>query len=297
MSAFFWVPAVLELPLTVFYHTKISDYTRYFADFNLIGISTLLIFAAGGVAFIKNKDLIKNHRLTLIFFGLGVLSIFLATSLSSFLWSVLPVSFIQFPFRFLSVTIVCAAFVFAFVNSQISLKFRIVFGLTIVVLTIFLSKNYLMPKEFSLKDDSFYSTNEATTTVQDEYMPIWVKAKPQSHFNDKVAISRGEGSVGNISYNSKKISFNYLSDEPSVVRISTIYYPGWTAESNVGEKAIFYDNEQGLIDVKLTSADKKITLVFGEIPSRYLADAISALAFVWMFTLVFKDRLLVQFKT
>lgn len=290
MSAFFWVPAILELSFTVFSKTKISNFGQYFADYNLIGISTLLIFAAGVVAFIKNKDLIKNHRLTLIFFGLGVLSIFFASSLSSFLWSVLPVSFIQFPFRFLSVTILCAAFVFAFVNSQISLKFRIVFGLTIVVLTIFLSKNYLMPKEFSLKDDSFYSTNEATTTVQDEYMPIWVKAKPQSHFNDKVAISRGEGSVGNISYNSKKISFNYLSDVPSVVRISTIYYPGWTAESNVGEKAIFYDNDQGLMDVKVTSSDRKITLLFGETASRYISDVISVLAFLGLSFWVFKDK-------
>lgn len=286
MSTFFWIPALLELPYTIFSQTKISDYSQYFADYNLIGIVTLVIFVTGLGFFIYKPTLIKNHRLTLIFFVLGILSILLASSLTAFLWQILPVSFIQFPFRFLSLTIVCATFVFAFVTSQITFKFRMAFGILIIAVTLYFSKNLLVPKEFSLKNDSFYSTNEATTTVADEYMPLWVKAKPQSHFNNKVVIVRGEGSVENTFYNSKQISFNFLSDSPSVVRISTIYYPGWTAYSNQGEKAIFYNNDQGLVDMKLTSADKKITLVFGETSIRVIADIVTLASLLFVMLLM-----------
>ncbi|HVZ12404.1 MAG TPA: 6-pyruvoyl-tetrahydropterin synthase-related protein [Patescibacteria group bacterium] len=287
ISSFFWMPAVLELPYTVFSKTKVSDFSNYFADIHLIGPTTILIFIASVAVFFVNKKLQKNNEQVVLMIAIGILSVFLSISQSQPLWGILPVSFIQFPFRFLSLTICCASFLLAFVLSQIPEKYRLMVGIVVILLTVFFSKDLLMPAGINSADDSFYSTNEATTTVMDEYMPLWVKQKPTEHFKNEVNVQTGEGEVSNVFYNSNKITFNYSSDTPSVVRVSTIYYPGWEAFSNGLEKAIFYDNKNGLMELKLNSGNQFVSLNFTETPIRMFSDIVSLLAFcLWGFLLL-----------
>ena len=228
--------------------------------------------------------------------AIALFSTFLASPLSKPIWDFLPVSFIQFPFRVLSLTLVATAFLASFVLSVLPIKLRIASGVLLIGATLFLSKDYLMPKEFSIQDDSFYSTNEATTTVEDEYMPSWVLKKPTSHFQNKVEIVKGEGKISNVSHNGNFVFFDYSSDSPSVVRINTIYYPGWKAYSNGVDKAIFSDNDQGVMDVRLADGDQKITLSFGETPARILSDAISIASLLGLLIYTNKNNLLKLFK-
>ena len=288
ISSFFILPAVFELPNTVFFKTKISDFAKYFADYNLVGITTFIIFAGALLVLISKKGVIKKNTLTLLMFILGLATIFFATFPSSIIWQALPVSFIQFPFRMLSVTIVCAAFLLAFIIFELPRKFGILIGIVILAATAWFSKDYLLPTNFNLSDDSFYSTNEATTTVADEYMPVWVVQKPIGHFMNKVEVIRGKGVPNNILHNSKEITFDYNSVSPSVVRINTIYYPGWTASSNGTEKAIFYDNRFGVMDLKLIAGNQKIKLTFGEAPARLVSDGISVVSFIILLFVTFK---------
>ncbi len=295
ISAFFSLPAILELGNTVFSKTHISDFNTYFADYNLIGITTFIIILVAAGLLVKN-NLLRKHKMTVVFIIVALFCIFLASSFSAPFWEFLPVSFIQFPFRLLSLALICVAFLLAFSLSQIPIKFRIGAGVLLVIATMYFSKDYLLPKNFNLQDDSFYSTNEATTTVMDEYMPRWVAKKPSSHFENKVDVVKGEGQVQNITYNADKISFDYVSSSPAQVRINTIYYPGWQAYSDNQPKAIFYDNDQGTMDLKLGGKDQKITLVFGETQERLLADAISIMSLLALSTLVYKNKILNLFK-
>ncbi len=292
MSSFFWLPAILELPNTVFSQTKISDFSKYFADPNLIGISSLAVFAAVISAFVIKKELIKKHRLTILLFLIGIISSFFSSALSSPLWSVLPVSFIQFPFRTLSVSILCSSFLAAFVLSQLSFRYKIVLGTILILATVYFSKDYIIAKQYSQEADGFYSTNEATTTVMDEYMPKWVKQKPIGHFKEKAEVIKGQGNISDIYYDANRVSFNYDSASPAIVQISTIYYPGWRAFSNGVEKSIFYDNKVGLIDLKLEQGNQKVTLVFGETPTRIAADLISIAGLLGLIAYVFRRKIL-----
>jgi hypothetical protein len=291
ISAFFTIPAVFELSDTVFFKTKVSSYGNYFADYNLVGVTTFIIMVLSLLLFIINRSLYKKHRLTVVIFIVSVVSVFFATFPSEILWRFLPVSFIQFPFRMLSVTILCVAFLLAFVLSQFSLRYKVGVGIAIIFATVVLSGRFLIP-DFSNLPDSFYSTNEATTTVADEYMPIWVTQKPDSHFKNKVKVVAGEGSISNVLYDSRKISFNFDSETPSIVRINTIYYPGWRAESSGTQKAIFYDNPTGVIDLKLEAGKQNVKLVFGETPLRVLADLVSIVSFISLFLLVYKKKII-----
>ena len=106
----------------------------------------------------------------------------------------------------------------------------------------------------------------------------------------------GEGKINNITSNSRKISFNYVSESPSIVRVNTIYYPGWTAVSDGKQKAIFYDNKQGVMDLKLTSGNQNITLFFTETPLRIISDMISFVSLLVLVALALYKPVLAKIK-
>src|SRR3989338_54000 len=280
LSSFFWIPAVFDLQYTVFSQTKVSDWAKYFSDFNLIGISTVIIFLTVPILFVTKKIKPNEHRLTILLFIIGLISIFFALPASSAFWRILPVSFIQFPFRMLSISIVSASFLLAFILSNLPFKLKITFGSLIILLTLLNSQAFILGVKVKNTPDSLFSTNEATTTVQDEYMPKWVKRKPTDHFREKVEIVNGRAEIKDIAYDNKKIEFTVFSNENAKVRVNTIYYPGWVAKVNGREKPIDYKNELGVMDVALDKGENKVELSFNETPLRFGADVLTIFSFI-----------------
>jgi len=319
ISAFFWIPAFFELQYTVFSQTQVSEFNLYFANSDLIGLSTIFILILTAVFFIISRIEIKKHRLSLLLFIIGLVSVLFSSSLSTTLWNILPVSFIQFPFRFLSLTIVSTSFLAACIVSTSPKKLKIpIVILSLIVLTLS-AKQLISPSEFFDKGEGFYSTNMDTTTVKNEYMPKWVKQKPIERFVEKVEIVEGVGKVENVSYNSKKIMFDVFSEQDMKVRINTIYYPGWNAivypllchlfepesqsrrpeasaegshdnDCEGKELTIDYANEKGLMELKLPKGENKVELKFSETPLRLFADFLTVFSFIALM-FIFKIRL------
>lgn len=272
MSSFFIIPAVVELKYTNFSKIQISNINDYFANLDLIGVSSLIIlFISVMIVYLKK---IKTKEVYL-FIVLSIISVFLSLSISSSVWNFLPGSLIQFPFRVLSYLVLSIAFLSAFVLSIFEDKKKIITLLLIFTL-FFSSLNFLIPEEKFDKGDDYYSTNEATTTVKDEYMPVWVKEKPNTHFGKKVELVGGE--VSNLIYNSKRIYFETNGYE-GIARINTIYYPGWHAEINGTTLDISFDNALGVMEVNLPKRENKIEFKFTETPLRLFSDLISIVAF------------------
>jgi len=278
ISAFFWIPAFFELKYTVFSQTQISNVNAYFANTDLIGFSTIFILVLTAVFLIISRIEIKKHRLTLLLFIIGLVSVLFSSSLSAPLWNILPVSFIQFPFRLLSLTIVCVAFLAACIvfTSPKKLKIPIVI-LSSIILTLS-AKPFVVPSEFFDKGEGFYATNMDTTTVKNEYLPKWVKEKPVERFIEKVEVVQGVGSVNNVVYNSKKITFDVLAKENMKVRVNTIYYPGWKAKVNNQNAEIDYSNEEGVMELMIPKGESKVELKFSETPLRLFSDTISVVS-------------------
>ena len=284
MASFFWIPAFYELRYTFFSNTQISQWASYFADIELIGLSTFAIFASIFILIIFKKIEIKKHRLTVLFLVTGLSSAFLATSVSSQVWNFLPTSFIQFPFRILSLLVPSIAFLAACAVSVIKGRNKTILAGVFVVLAFASSLPFLSPKETFDKGEGFYSTNEATTTVKDEYMPRWIIQKPDKRFVEKVEILEGDGKIEDLAYNSKNISLDVVSVNGGVVRMNTIYYPGWKAKIDGQDILIDFGNERGVIDVKVPPGRSSLEVYFTETPVRLASDAISILAF---FILIF----------
>lgn len=296
LSSFFWIPAILELPYVQFSSISVSDPIKYFASLKLVGGSAIGVLIGGLFLFVYQRVVLNKswslvYSLFIFFAIICSVSVFLSTKASTFFWEIFPSSFIQFPFRFLSLILLSASFLSAYLVSFFR-RYDRLFMCFVLLLSLFVSVYpYLSPTEFFDKGDSFYATNEGTTTVQDEYMPVWVKEKPTGHFKEKVEIIEGEGAIKDLYYNpSKKLVFQIQATTPVRARVNTIYYPGWKAYADGKEILIDYSNPKGVMDLEIQENSKKIELIFSETPLGLFADTLSFLAFAVLIITSFIKR-------
>jgi hypothetical protein len=275
LSAFFWMPALFDLQYTVFAKTQISNPANYFIGLGLVGIAGVFIILATIVLMISQKIQIKKHRLTVAMLILSIISIFLASPASSLIWKFLPSSFVQFPFRFLSLAIPSVAFLAASIISVFSQKKKNILSLVIFALVLISAFAYLFPKSYQNFPDAYYSTNQDTTTVKNEYMPKWVKEIPQKMPTSKVQNITGSEAINLIKNTPNKTEFNVSLTEQRLIQINTIYFPGWQAYVNGEFTEILYNNPNGLIMLNLNKGTNNVEIKFAETTIGHLADLIS----------------------
>lgn len=280
LSSFFWLPIIFELQNTVFSTTVVSQWNLYFSTFTQIGIVSYLVLLAVTVLLISKKADVKKHRFTYILFAFTVLSLFMATNISYTAWQLLPAKFVQFPFRFLSIIAVTIPFLAAFIVSTQKGKHQWTTIVVLVLLLVYSALPYSKPISYFDKGEGYYYTNDATTTVQDEYMPVWVKQKPLKHTDQLVEIINSSGKVRNIAQTNKKLIFTTNVIKQSSVMVNTIYWPGWKATIDGVSTKISYNNPQGVMVVSVPNGMHTITFSFGESPIRLFSVFLSIFSFI-----------------
>ncbi len=272
LSAFFWAPALYDKQFTVFDSIAVSNPFGYFVNsvsWQLIGWIGLAIF--GGTIFLlfttKNKDVF-------FFFAVGMLSVFFSLSISGIFWhSRLLAEFIQFPFRFLSLTIVAESFLGAFLVEKFQ-KNYVVIGLFILFIGISTAP-YMLPKHYEYFPESYYATNVDSTTVKNEYMPVWVKQTPVSYAFQRVAVDKNRGTIVDMQEKGTWLSFFAVMKKTENITISFAYFPGWYATIDGKNAAIAPVPKTGLIQLLVPAGKHAVRLWFGETPIEILADSTS----------------------
>ena len=247
----------------------------HFAELNLIGLSTVLILLSAGSFLVLKRNDMKIKRQTTFFLIVGALSIVLATPISKVFWEILPVSFIQFPFRFLSLALIAAVFLAAFLGAISELRTKFLIGITIIVLTFFSGRFYLSSVEHVDKGEGFYATNMHSTTIKNEYMPKWVRVMPEERPEQFVEIVEGAGELKDITFDNREVRFSVSIEDEGTVRINRIYFPGWKAVVNGEEADIVYDNDRGVMDIAVSKGDSNVLITFTETPIRLVSDMLS----------------------
>lgn len=321
LAAFFWLPALYDKQYVFFDQAVVSNFYAHFpslrqlllpgwgygpslpfSDKDLLsfqlGIANLIVLVAAGLLFgfglfrsSKRLTFLKKHFKTCFFLLLFLISFFLMNQFSSWVWQVILVSsLIQFPWRLLSLTTFAGAFLAGAFVSLVNKRLRLPFSAALIMLVIFLNYNYAKPECFVNRGEAFYSTNEATTTVANEYLPIWVKKPPLTRAQEKVEIITGEGEISNLSTNSRKVSFIVETESASEIQINTHYFPGWKVKVDGQITPLAYANDRGLMRLNLQPGQHYVVASFDETPLRLFADAISGLSFLAMGGLIIKNR-------
>ncbi len=295
ISTFFWLPAIYDLQFVKYSQVKISQISEHLVSFgDLIlprwgygprpqttsGLSTQIGLVAIIVILTTAYLLIKKRKKSKVAWFLIILifvSGFLMTKASSWFWQNMPyVDVTQFPWRLLSVIVFASAFLTAkLVSLAKDNKFLVFF---IIVASFITTIFYTKPSNFIERPDSFYSTNESTTTVQDEYMPIWVKDKPQGRANQKIEVANATLSQEIIKPTKYQSVVNAKKDTD--VTVNSVYFPGWQAAIDGKPAAINYQNRNGLIDFKLPNGVHKVIIEYKNSGIHLVSEVISILALI-----------------
>lgn len=316
LATFFLLPALLE---SNFIQTKyllvgyfnfrahFVAYRQFFSTFwgygsSLWGLDDGLSFQVGlvhwlilALAFLRGLLNSKDRKLfgLLSFLGLGFLvSLFMQHNKSAFVWEAIPMlAFIQFPWRFLTISIFIVAITGGVITDYLR-RFKVIYFI-LIVLVIFINLNYFRPKEYV--DNSFFDKflhTEIMRTGRDltkDYLPIWVKTTDGPPLN---YLEAEEGRIDVTSFE-KKTAFasarlNVLTDSLIITPIA--YFPNWTVSANGKNIQLEQPSEQGLIRFKLPVGNYKVKFEFKDTSVRIIANLISLSSLLILILFRFKRR-------
>lgn len=327
VSAFFWLPALWDKQYTIFDQVVISDFSKNFASIKelifpswgygpsrpedpasmsfqigivniLIVISTLIMIVMLNEIQQQVRDDKRNLAIATFFLTITIIAIFFMTPFSQPLWQFIPgLSLIQFPWRILSITTFSSAFLAGFVVSNLSAvsRWQIILAAIIIISALLFNFSYAKPKEFINRGEGYYSTNDDTTTVQNEYLPVWAKNLPRERAANKVEILKGQGTINDLIAKSNKTGFLYQGTK-GLIKVNTVYFPGWEVLVNEQKHDIIVD-KQGLMVVKVNAGTNNLLFLFKETPLRKFSDIISFISLVGITVLMavgIKRKIVVQ---
>ncbi len=295
LSAFFWLPALYDLHYVRLSQISVSNIGDHLVPFSRlflpswgygptpigtgafspqVGLVALAAILAAIYIRLSKKD--KNIAVDFLLI-ISVISIFLMSRASAPFWRVIPfVSVIQFPWRLLSITVFTSSYLIAFAIDAGKQKWMLA---TLIILASIVSTIlYTKPANFVDRPDSYYATNEDSTTVRGEYLPLWAKEKPAGRADQKIVIESGNALILNQNIKPNNYKFTVDAKDNVDIQVNTIFFPGWLVTANGFKANIDYQNKFGLITFKLPKGSYDVIIQYTRTPLHLLSELISLLA-------------------
>lgn len=240
--------------------------------------------------------------LVIIISVVEMMVLFLIHQKSSFIWETIPIlAYLQFPWRFLAVSIFLLSFLgacAAFYIIEIKKSYGMALMLIAVAGILLLHANFYKPKEwFGISDKDKFSgpfwEKELTISIFD-YLPIYAKLPP-----NKIAPPMPEILEGNANFLSYKKGSNFQQGqvqalEKSVIRLPLFDFPGMVVkvDNNVIQH---YNNDCrgqeycfGLITFKIDEGNHLIKAQLKDTPIRIIGNTASFVSLIILIILAVK---------
>lgn len=263
----------------------------------LIGVPQILILTGSFVSLIILPQF-KKHYLDLLFWFMVFIYILFFSQIHSLpLWEKLRfLSFIQFPWRFFMLTPILSAFLGAAIFSLLSLKKKLIILLiTLSFIVIFLPFLFssLPPLKADIFNLPYRDLKEHPLYYKKAYFEPGYNPKKSSGFLFQRDQSQNKGEVFILKKETKQhlMVFNLKANEPSILILSTYYFPNWRAYLDNRETLITPDPE-GYLTLNIPSGSHILTLKFTDSYLRFLGNQIS----LFSLTLTILILILIIFK-
>ncbi len=261
----------------------------------IVGLIAVLI------SFLNLKKNKKLSMLIILFGFIDVFVLFLIHEKSSFIWSIVtPLRWIQFPWRFLSISVFLLSFMSA-AAVYFAKKFKYVFAILIIGGIFIFNLNFFKPiKWLDISDNEKLSGDlwekELTSSIFD-YLPIYAKLPPSEKAPNLPEVLEGEVEIENYSKGSnfQTGKLNVIKD--STIRLPLFDFPGMTVYLN-GQKVSHVndncDNEEyclGLITFNAEKGEYLLKVKLENTPARLIGNILSIVSVVAvLYILVKKDE-------
>ncbi len=280
LSAFFWIPALLERSFTRFDMVRVSDPTQYFIGSHngfLLGVPTVLALLYG--------IWLYKHRTqeNTIFSLLVIVGYIFALPVSRALWysDVLP-QLVQFPYRFLSIPVLFGPWLVSFAVSQLS-GWRKTSALILCLgVWIYAAVSIFQTITYVDRPQGYYTTNEDTTTVHDEYLPTWVREKPLYRAPLVYEFISGEAQAQVNDLDTQTVDLSITATHASILQLNKLYYPGWGVTIDGALVPVDYQTATGVMRVSVPTGNHRLVATFRETVPRFIADMVSIFSIIWV---------------
>ena len=310
LSAFFWIPALVEKQYVHMYRIySIHDYRVSFVPISWLVPSVYLLttrsienpyvmlqFGIVGIFLSMGAVLFARSRYVSFIFFLLVVTTFFMTPYSEFFWENLPlIKYIQFPWRLFGIaailTSILGAIFFEKLTNRVSDTKNIVISLLISLVIVSASLNFIGPDGYIVIDKGISrdmirttQTNYAGLTYANEFIPLDA-VFPNSTIKTKVSVVSGYADFTVTEEKCSSLSFNTDAKEASILRINTFYFPGWTAYVDGKKEEVRVDSE-GLMELDIEKGVHEIKVEFENTWVRTIATLISIISLAFLIILI-----------
>lgn len=286
LSAFFWFPALWDLQYTRAGGIRVSEYADYFL--NTRQLASMLGPAA--IVFVSIAAIKRQW----FFAALAATAAFLMHPVSSPLLAAVPlIEKIQFPWRMATVWVfsaaTCAGIAMKKSRFLESRAGAAAFLGALVLLVTALPQTANV--RFVEREEGFYTTNDDTTTVKNEFTPKWVTEDPGNKPEGRMMIFATEGSYQILrqEFRTARYDLQIRLHENAKIRFNTHYFPGWKVYVDDERIALNPGDTGGLIEFAISPGQDKlrdVKVVFERTPVRKTAETVSLLTAIAVFSLL-----------
>lgn len=302
LSAFFWLPAILERKLvTGIDFLNFADhfptlfqliFPSWGTGFSVKGIMDGLSFQIGPdhlfMVFLATIFLLRRPKLkSILIFLLAwfCLLLFFSLEISLPLWRIIPfLKYFQYPWRLNSLIIFITSFLAGYVAWRLSKK---IFIFLLLGLAISLNWSYSRPVVYSARFDSFYLANpgwtQGTATFGNSFKIVGATnheiAKP------KIEIIEGQVEIKENFIKPTDLSFSSESSGDAKIKINVNYFPGWQVSLDGGVVKINKESD-GSFSFSVPKGQHQVQIKFQESSICLIANLISLLSFILLLTVV-----------
>jgi len=238
---------------------------------------------------LKKKRKVSYIILILIFTELFIL--FLIHPRSNFIWEkITALQWLQFPWRFLAVSIFLLSLIAGFVFSLLNKKFGMIVAVLVVVSAVFVNINYYSVRDwYDITDVDKFSgklwEKELTISIFD-YLPVYAKLPPFEKAPDKPEILEGKAEIVEYGKRSKRQFGKIIVHDRAIIRAPLFDFPGMKVFAN--GRIIEHRNNDcrgqkyclGLVTFLLDRGEYNIEVKLTDTPIRKIGNILSILSLI-----------------
>lgn len=308
LSAFFWLPAVTEKQfirydeiMDTFYQDhfpKLAQLIRSPWGYGLskpgqndglsfqIGLAHIFValLATVNVLFGKLKRNLKYF--SGFFLVVFLTSVFLMLEASLPLWKNLPLlEYVQFPARFLAVTVFSASILVALIIH--GSRYKYLLSILLLIFVLYANRNHLRINQVFNEPIDVYLALSSTSTSFSEHLPIWADY-PKEKSPGKFSFLLGKGEIEILENKSDRVAAQVKSGENVVMSFNQLYFPGWKIYINGVRHDFDFENNLGVPVFGLGKGNHNVAVFFERTYVRKIADYISLFSLLAVFFLVIR---------
>ncbi len=310
LSAFYWFPALLEMKYTNVLSQIVggADFRKHFIDLTQIwdfpwgfggsaglqsGISykigklNIVLFIISVLFFFFQPKKLKIYKPIVLLSMVGfIAAIIMTNKISLGLWEVIrPLSFIQFPWRYLEFAVFFSCLLAGIAVSLLIPKFKVLIVVILVIAVLFYQNKYFEPQQYIQANSSQYTNqdhlNWEASKISDEYLPLGFPIPKYSTdtANREVLINPQDSFVYK-KYNFKSATF-------SKIVLPVAKFPGW--EVSVDRQRVMLSNSP-LLSMTVPAGAHTIEAKFVNTPVRIIGNLLSLIGLIITVVMLTKMR-------